>query len=101
MCRVRMMRVDKKRIVRMVTLESWECQSKVKWVEDLKASLEKFGWSSGVVEKLEGVSVDEVKRMAEVTAGFEERGEKERVTLVLDEGCRNLKAGKAIAFEYM
>ena len=50
MCRVRMMRVDKKRIVRMVTLEAWECQSKVKWVEDLKDSLEKFGWSSGVVE---------------------------------------------------
>ena len=37
-----------------------------------------------------------MKRMAEVTAGFEERGGKEKVTLVLDEGCRDLKAGKAI-----
>ena len=37
-----------------------------------------------------------MKRMAEVTAGFEERGDEEKVTLVLDEGCRDLKAGKAI-----
>ena len=34
--------------------------------------------------------------MAEVTAGFEERSDKEKVALVLDEGCRDLKAGKAI-----
>ena len=32
-----------------------QCQNKVKWVEDLKDSLEKFGWSSGVVEKLRKV----------------------------------------------
>ena len=37
-----------------------------------------------------------MKRMAEVTAGFEGQGGKEKVTLVLDEGCRDLKAGKAI-----
>ena len=36
-----------------------------------------------------------IKRMVDVTAGFEERGD-EDVTLVLDEGCRDLKAGKAI-----
>ena len=30
-------------------------------VQDLKDSLEKFGYSSGVVEKLEGVLVGEVK----------------------------------------
>ena len=35
-----------------------------------------------------------MKRMAEVTAGFEERCDKEKVTLVLDEGCIDLKAGK-------
>ena len=44
---VRMMRMEEKRIVRMVALEAWEYQSKVKWLEDLKDSLEKFGWSSG------------------------------------------------------
>ncbi len=35
-----------------------------------------------------------MKRMAEVTAVFEERCDKEKVTLVLDEGCIDLKAGK-------
>ena len=29
-------------------------------MEDFKDSLEKFGWSRGVVEKLEGVSLGEV-----------------------------------------
>ena len=199
---VRMMRMEEKRIVRMVALEAWECQNKVKWVED---TLEMFRWSSGVVEKLEGVSLGEVgymlrdcawpevkkawmmeaegkpklgmvknlieggcrarcvqvarkelrqimakligrtaelsvetgrwiglvkeysicgqyglrevenvkhfvlrcdglvrervvlmKKMAELTTGFEERGDEEKVTLVLDEGCRDLKVGKAI-----
>ena len=28
-------------------------------------------------------------------AGFEERGDEEKVTLVLNEGCRDLKPGKA------
>ena len=37
-----------------------------------------------------------MKRMAEVTAGFEERSDKEKVALVLDKGCRDVKAGKAI-----
>ena len=37
-----------------------------------------------------------MKRMAEVTTGFEERGVGEKMTLVLNEGCRDLKAGKAI-----
>ena len=37
-----------------------------------------------------------MKRMVEVTPGFEERGDKEKATLMLDEGCRDLKAGKAI-----
>ncbi len=47
----------------MVALDAWECQNKVKWVEDLKDSLEMFGWSSGVVEKLEGVLLGEVGYM--------------------------------------
>ena len=34
--------------------------------------------------------------MAEVTAGFEEQSDEEKVALVLDESCRDLKAGKAI-----
>ena len=36
-----------------------------------------------------------MKRMAKLTTGFEERGDEE-VALVLNEGCRDLKAGKAI-----
>ena len=34
-----------------------------------------------------------MKRMAEVTTGFEERCDEEKATLVLSEGCRDLKAG--------
>ena len=37
-----------------------------------------------------------MKRMAELTTMFEERGDEKKMTLVLDEGCRDLKAGKAI-----
>ena len=37
-----------------------------------------------------------MKRMAEVTAGFEEQSDEEKVALVLNEGCRDVKAGKAI-----
>ena len=39
---------------------SYNIMNKVKWVED---SLEMFRWSSGVVEKLEGVSLGEVGYM--------------------------------------
>ena len=59
---VRMMRMEEKRVVRMVALEAWECQNKIEWVKDMKDSLKKFGWSSGVVEKL-GVSLGEVGYM--------------------------------------
>ena len=37
-----------------------------------------------------------MKRMAEVTAGFEEQSDEEKVALALDEGCRDVTAGKAI-----
>ena len=32
-------------------------------MEDLKCSLEKFGWTNEVVEKLEGLTVSEVGQM--------------------------------------
>ena len=47
--------MEDKRVIRMVALEAWEDHGEVKWLEDLRCSLEKFGWSSEVV-KLEGVS---------------------------------------------
>ena len=37
-----------------------------------------------------------MKRMGEVIAGYEERNDEGKVILVLNEGCRDLKAGKAI-----
>ena len=49
-------------------------------VEDVEHFVLKCG---GLVREREVL----LKRMAEVTAGFEERG---------DEGCRDMKAGKAI-----
>ena len=52
--------MEEKRIVRIVALEAWECQNMLNLGEDLKDSLEKFGWSSRVVLKLEGVLVGEV-----------------------------------------
>ena len=36
-----------------------------------------------------------MKRMPEVTAGFEDQGDKEKVALVWDGCCRDLKVGKA------
>ena len=53
---VRLIRMEEKRIVRIVALEAWECQNMLNLGEDLKDSLEKFGWSSRVVLKLEGFS---------------------------------------------
>ena len=49
---------------RLVALDDWECQNKVvyEWVEDVMDSLEKFGWSSGMVEKLD-VSLGKVGYM--------------------------------------
>ena len=47
---------------------------------------------SGLVREREVL----MKGMAEVTAGFEEQSDEEKVALVLDEGCRDVKAGKAI-----
>ena len=46
----------------------------------------------GLVREREGL----MKRMVEVITGFEERGDKEKVTLVLAEGCRDWNAGRAI-----
>ena len=37
-----------------------------------------------------------IKRMAEVTAGFKAQIDKEKVALALEEGCRDVNAGKAI-----
>ena len=42
-------------------------------------------------------NIHEWKEMVEVTAGFEEWSDKEKVALVLDEGCRDLKAGKPLS----
>ena len=42
-----------------------------------------------------------MKRMVEVTPGFKERGDEEKVTLMLDEGCRDWKAEKAIECRYV
>ena len=39
---------------------------------------------------------DGLVREREMIVAFEEQGDEEKVTLVLDEGCRNLKAVKAI-----
>ena len=47
--------MEEKMIVRIVALEAWECQNMLNLGEDLEDSSEKFGWSSRVVLKLEGV----------------------------------------------
>ena len=52
---VKVLKMEGKKVIRMVALEVWEDHGEVKWLEDLRCSLEKFGWSSEVV-KLEGVS---------------------------------------------
>ena len=44
---VRMMRMEEKRIVRMVALEAWECQRKFKWVEELRIVWRSLGGQVG------------------------------------------------------
>ena len=56
----------------MVALGVWEDHDEVKWLEDLRCSWEKFGWSSEMVEKLyTWLSGNEVKRMLRVCAWHE------------------------------
>ena len=60
---VSIMRMDDKRMIRMVALVAWESQSKVRWVEDLKCSLNMYGWTDEVEKKLKGLSVSEVGQL--------------------------------------
>ena len=64
-------RMDDKRMIRLVELEAREVWSKVKWVVDLKCSLETFGLTNEVVEKLEGLTVSEVGQMLKDCAWWE------------------------------
>ena len=60
---VKVLKMEDKRVIRVVALEAWEDHGKVKWPEDFRCSLEKFRWSSEVMDEIEGVSVNEVRRI--------------------------------------
>ena len=45
--------VDEDRLLKVVMLEALEIGSKIKWVQNLKQSLEMFGWGKSDVYSLE------------------------------------------------
>ena len=57
------MRLEERRILKLVMLEALELGKGVKWVKDLQSSLEMFGWSGLKVETLNGLSMKEVKHL--------------------------------------
>ena len=60
---VKMLRMEGKRLVRMVMLEAMGLRGKVKWIENLKQSLEEIGWMGVGMEELGRLSNDEVVKM--------------------------------------
>ena len=49
------MRLDERRILKLVMLEALELEKGVRWAKDLQSSLEMFGWSSLKVVVLSGL----------------------------------------------
>ena len=60
---VTVMRMNEDRLLKVVMLEALERGSKVKWVQNLKQSLEMFGWGAICVEDLRGLSMGEVRKV--------------------------------------
>ena len=60
---VQVMRMANDRLLKVVMIEALELGSKVKWVKDLRQSLEVFGWKELDVEALSGLTVREVKHI--------------------------------------
>ena len=51
---VTVLRLNEDRLLKVVMLEALERGSKIKWVQNLKQSLEVFGWEAICVEDLRG-----------------------------------------------
>ena len=96
---LKVMRMEDKRVIKLVALEAQEAQGKVKWLEDLKCSWRKFGWTDEVGENLEGLSVNEVGQMLndcawrEVKKGWvTEAAERSKLSVVqslIEGGCKS------------
>ena len=71
---IKVMRMDKERLMKVVMLEALEMGGKVKWVQNLEESLRMFGWGGMSSEALEGLSMGEVKKVLTEVAWREVRG---------------------------
>ena len=60
---VKVLRMESNRLVRMVMLEAMGLRGKVKWIENLKQSLEEIGWMGVRMEELGRLSNGEVVQM--------------------------------------
>ena len=60
---VKILRMEGNRLVRMVMLEAMGLRGKVKWIENLKQSLEEIGWMGVGMEELGRLSNGEVVQM--------------------------------------
>ena len=65
---VQVRRMNNDRLVKVAMLEALEIGSEVRWVKDLKQSLEKLGWRGLNVVALDGLKVEEVKQLLKDTA---------------------------------
>ena len=71
---VTVLRLNEDRLLKVVMLEALERGNKIKWVQNLKQSLEMFGWGAICVEDLRGLSMGEVRKVLMDVAWREVRG---------------------------
>ena len=71
---IKVMRMDKERLMKVVMLEALEMGGKVKWVQNLEENLRMFRWGGMSSEALEGSSMGEVKKVLTEVAWREIRG---------------------------
>ncbi len=60
---IKVMRMDKERLMKVVMLEALEMGGKVKWVQNLEENMRMFGFCGMSSEALEGLSMGEVKKV--------------------------------------
>ena len=94
---VTVMRMNEDRLLKVVMLEALERGSKVKWVQNLKQSLEMFGWGAICVEDLRGLSMGEVRKVLmdvawrEVRSGWKKEAQRhpklERIGSLIEQEC--------------
>ena len=71
---VTVLRLNEDRLLKVVMLEALERGNKIKWVQNLKQSLEMLGWGAICAEDLRGLLMGEVRKVLMDIAWREVRG---------------------------